>query len=112
MSTANEEPDGPEASDVAWWRSWKDKQVHAFVISGLTPESRPTELIAVCGHVAPLNVIEPTSAGMPCVLCVAKAPVVDQQSAGGAPGEAPAFTEVAPAPAQRRQLERGDSDEG
>ncbi|MBP2474393.1 hypothetical protein JOF53_003265 [Crossiella equi] len=64
--------------DLAWWRSWRDKQVHGFRVATLRPETPPDDLTALCGHVAPLAVIEPTSSGMPCVLCVARIPMPHQ----------------------------------
>lgn len=64
--------------DLAWWRSWRDRQVHAFIVSGLDPQRPPGELTAICGHKAPTDVVEPRSSGMPCVLCIARAPVTEQ----------------------------------
>ncbi|MCK2240998.1 MULTISPECIES: hypothetical protein [unclassified Crossiella] len=59
--------------EVFWWKSLKDRQVHAFPTSHLDPDHWPDNLTALCGHST--DQVQNFSAGMPCVLCIAKAPI-------------------------------------
>jgi hypothetical protein len=80
---SHEDTPAEQAPLTVWWRSWMDRQVHGFDLSGVDPSRVPEVFTALCGHQVPVHVIEPQSSGMPCVACLVELPRPDKLPAAG-----------------------------